>query len=161
MDFIRDEGRMAIVFEGFVRNFFRKEQNSYKVRREHIKWAIVEPGCHDTYLPGMETDASLTARDHSRKIVLETKYYKNVFKSHLGTQEKLISANLYQLYAYLKNLESRGGVDTNCEGILLYAAVDQLVDFRFSLPGHDLRVKTLNLNQDWKLIHTELLGILA
>ena len=161
MDFVRDEGRMAAVFEEFVRNFYRKEQNSFKVGREYIKWAIAESGAHDAYLPGMETDTSLTAKDHSRKIVVETKYYKNVFQTRLGPQEKFVSANLYQLYAYLKNLESRGGVDSNCEGILLYAAVGQDVDFRFSLPGHDLRVKTLNLDQDWRGIHEELLEMVS
>lgn len=109
----------------------------------------------------METDTSLTAKDCTRKIVVETKYYKNMFQSRLGPQEKFISANLYQLYAYLKNLESRGGVDANCEGILLYAAVDQEVDCLFSLPGHSLRVKTLNLNQDWQEIHKELLGMVG
>lgn len=161
MDFVRDEGRMASVFEDFVRNFFRKEQDDYKVGREYIKWAIAQPGSHDVYLPGMETDTSLTARDQARKIVVETKYYKNVFQTHLGSQQKLISTNLYQLYAYLKNLEANGGVDADCEGILLYAAADQEVDFRFCLPGHDLRVKTLNLSQDWQGIHEELLSMVA
>jgi len=157
VDFIRDEGRMAAVFEDFVRNFFRKEQHDYRVGRDYIKWHRAQEGNHDAYLPIMQTDTSLTARDHSKKIVIETKYYKNVFQTHLGSQEKLISTNLYQLYAYLKNLEGNGGVDATCEGILLYAAVDQEVDFHYYFPGHDLRVKTLNLNQDWRAIHAELL----
>ena len=41
---------------------------------------------HDAYLPGMETDTSLTAKDNSRKIVVETKYYKNC--SRLGLDPK-------------------------------------------------------------------------
>ena len=161
MDFVRDDYRMAYVFEEFVRNFYRKEQTGFKVGREYIKWAIAELGAYDAYLPGMETDTSLTAKDNSRKIVVETKYYKNIFHTWRGSQEKFISAHLYQLYAYLKNLGSKGGVDSNCEGILLYAAVDQDVDFRSSRPGHDLRVKTLNLDQDWKGIYEELIGMVS
>ena len=100
-----------------------------------------------------------TAKDNSRKIVVETKYYKIIFHTRIGRQEKLISANLYQLYAYLKNLETRGGVDSNCEGILLYAVVDQDADFRFSLPCHDLRVKTLDLDRAWQEIHDKIFEI--
>jgi len=161
MDFIRDEGQMATVFEEFVRNFYRKEQSSFKVGREYIKWAIMEPGAHDAYLPVMKTDTCLTAKLGSRKIVIETKYYKDILTTNLYSKDKIKSENLYQLYAYLKNLEFEVGVNFNCEGILLYAAVDQDLDCHFSLPGHNLRVKTLNLNQDWQGIHKELLSMVG
>jgi len=161
MDFVRDESRMAHVFEEFVRNFYRKEQNLFNVKSEYIKWDIVKSGDFDAYLPGMKTDTSLTAKDDSRKIVVETKYYKNIFQSQFDSHKKFSSANLYQIYAYLKNLESKGGSNSNCEGMLLYAAVDQDIEYHYALPGHSLKVKTLNLDQDWQAIHKEMLSIVG
>lgn len=117
----------------------------------------------DAYLPGMQTDISLTAKDGSRKIIIETKYYSSGFKvfSWIGSSEKLISHNLYQLYAYLKNLEGRGGMNAKCEGILLYAGVGDNEEFRFALPGHTLLVRELNLDREWQLIDKDLQGLIA
>lgn len=157
-DFLRDENRMNLLFEEFVRNFLKLEQTDYKVSREHIPWALEKAGPQDHYLPQMETDISLTAKDGHKKIVIDTKYYASGFKTSakIGPGEKLISSNLYQLYSYLKNLETKSGINQHCEGILLYAAVDETADYTFSFPGHQLHVKTLNLNQDWKSIDDDL-----
>ena len=35
-DFFQDEKAMAILFEEFIRNFYKKEQTTYKVKRENI-----------------------------------------------------------------------------------------------------------------------------
>ena len=162
-DFLRDEGKMNLLFEEFVRNFFKMEQSDYKVSREHISWALEKAGPHDQYLPQMETDISLTAKDGSKKIVIDTKYYVSGFKAtaKMGSGDKLISHNLYQLYSYLKNLEAKGGVNQYCEGILLYAAVDETADLAFSMPGHRISIKTLNLDQDWKNIDADLRKVVA
>ena len=162
MDFFRDEKRMGELFETFVRNFYRKEQGEYEVGREHIKWACAATGKDDIYLPLMKTDISLTSKKEKRKIIIETKYYSTGFKapSWIGSQEKAISPHLYQLFAYLKNLEHCGGVNQTCEGMLLYATVDQDVTLRFSLPAHDVSIQTLNLNKPWQEIHRDLLSIL-
>jgi len=159
-DFFRDEGRMAALFEAFVRNFFRTEQTTYGVKSETIKWSLEAAGTDDDYLPSMITDTSLEAMDGSRKVVIDTKFYKEALKGHYD-KERVISANLYQIYAYVKNLEPQGGVNEDAEGVLLYPAVDQSLDLRFRLPGHTVRVKTLNLNQDWRQIHEDLMGIIA
>jgi 5-methylcytosine-specific restriction enzyme subunit McrC len=161
-DFLRDDKRMAQLFEQFVRNFYKKEQAFYDVSREKIHWYMDKVGKDDDFLPAMETDICLTAKDYSRKLIIETKYYSGGFKAQTwpGSREKLISENLYQLYAYLKNLESRKGINEKCEGLLLYAAVDEEADLCFNLSGHLVRVKTLNLNQDWRKIHSSMLGII-
>jgi 5-methylcytosine-specific restriction enzyme subunit McrC len=161
-DFVHDEGRMSTLFEEFVRNFYKKEQSEYDVTRDYIRWELLEPGDHDHFLPRMETDVSLRAKDGSKKIVLETKYYSGGYKvkGKDGIQDRLISYNLYQLFAYLKNLEKLGGYNANVEGILLYASIGEDADMSFTLPRHRLRVKTLNLNQNWRVIHAELLKII-
>lgn len=161
-DFLRDEKAMSDLFEAFVRNFYKKEQDAYSVSSEWINWYLEKAGGDDLFLPGMLTDISLAAKDGSRKIIIDTKYYRDGFKkkAKMGAGEKLISGNLYQMFAYLKNLERLGAINARCEGILLYAQAGEEADFHFSLPGHHLRVKTLNLNQDWRGIHQDLLALI-
>ncbi|WP_078427483.1 hypothetical protein [Alkalihalobacterium alkalinitrilicum] len=43
------------------------------------------------------------------------------------------------------------------EGMLLYPTVQQNVTLSYNFHGHPLSIKTINLNQDWELIHRDLL----
>jgi len=157
-DFFRDEHKMAYLFEAFVRNFYQKEQEAYRVRSEKIKWTLAEIGPDDTSLPVMQTDTSLEAKDGSRKLVIDTKYYKQALKTHYD-KDRVISANLYQIFAYLKNLEIQGGMNQYSEGVLLYPTTGDDLDLSFALPGHTVRVITLNLNQNWTQIHKALMAL--
>ena len=148
-----------MVFEDFVRNFFRSEQTEFSVRSEIIKWHVTAAEPHSiSYLPEMVTDISL--RSPSRTIIIDTKYYRQTLSSNWGS-EKIRSAHLYQLFAYLKNLEPRGGTDASAAGVLLYPTVGQNLDLHYVLGGHHVRIKTLDLNVHWKRIHAELLGIIG
>lgn len=72
------------------------------------------------------------------------------------THRKTVSsANLYQLFAYLKNKEKDPGWE-NCEGILLYPTVKDTLDLNYTLGGHRVRIYTINLNQHWSKISDEL-----
>ena len=55
-------------------------------------------------------------------MIIDTKYYKETLAVNFNT-EKIKSENLYQLFSYLMNVESKGGVNQHCEGILLYPTV--------------------------------------
>jgi 5-methylcytosine-specific restriction enzyme subunit McrC len=160
-DFVRD--KLADLFENFVRNFYRRElkEKAREVRREIISW-MVEGGSHSdlSYLPHMQTDISIEFEN--RKVIIDTKFYKNALQINPQSDKKtLISSNLYQMFAYLKNSEAKGGVNTTCEGILLYPTVNEELDVRYKVQGHFMRVKTLNLNQEWQQIHNELLSVVA
>jgi len=158
-DFLQDETRMAQLFEDFVRNFYKLEAAEYHVGREDIYW--YGKGLDDqssAYLPKMITDISIEGQDS--KVVIDTKYYKEALKTHYD-KEKIHSQHIYQIFAYLKNLEMRGGVNQHCTGVLLYPTVDNDVNFCTMLdPNHKLIVRTLNLNQDWGLIHEDLIDLL-
>jgi len=158
-DFIRDEERMAKVFEDFVFNFFRLEQSEYTVTRDRIEWdtAMTSPGAREL-LPEMRTDTSL--RSPSRTIIIDTKYYMAALSENFG-KERFRSEHLYQMFAYLKNLERREGPDSFAEGLLLYPAVSKSLDFAFKVQGHSIRLATINLNQSWSLIKQDLLNLLA
>ncbi|MEA3273507.1 MAG: 5-methylcytosine-specific restriction endonuclease system specificity protein McrC [Patescibacteria group bacterium] len=158
-DFIRDEVKMRMLFEDFVRNFYRKEQNEFSVTRELIAWNVKAENDEDmSYMPRMETDISLKSK--SKKIIVDTKYYKEAIKGQYKNKEKLISNNLYQMFAYINNIENKGGLNKKCTGILLYPTVKKDLDLKYKIPNHNLQIKTINLNQEWKKIHKDLLSVI-
>lgn len=159
-EFTGSDKSMAALFEAFVRNFYRKKQDHYTVRREDINWAARPLGSSSiAYLPKMQTDVTLES--DNRKIIIETKYYSNALTSRYEA-EKLNSANLYQLYAYLRNIEAKEGHRLNpaCEGMLLYPAVDYSLNEKYSFDSHLLQVKTVNLAASWQEIEKELLSFI-
>ncbi len=157
-DFVRDEKKMRKLFEAFVRNFYKHEQTQFKVRSENIQWDATPLNEESrSLLPKMQTDISLTASN--RKIIIDTKYYKDALQPHYNKQT-IISANLYQIHAYLTNIEARGGVNAHCEGMLLYPTVTQELALHYNVKGHRISVKTINLNQEWRQISCDLLKLL-
>jgi 5-methylcytosine-specific restriction enzyme subunit McrC len=62
-------------------------------------------------LPKMQTDISLTS--NTRKIIIECKYTPKAVKPHFGA-DKLISTHLFQINAYMDNLEP-GNLSDTCE----------------------------------------------
>ncbi len=160
-DILHDEMRMGDVFENFVRNFLRAEQTTYTVKRDEIAWDAEAPAEEDARrLPKMITD--ITLRSPDKTIVIDTKFYKETLqKGYRGTTKKVRSSHLYQLYSYLRNMESRTGPDATAEGMLLYPTVDEEVDLAYDVQGHRIYVKTINLAQDWQGIREDLLGLIG
>lgn len=157
-DFLRDKKKMASVFEHFVRNFYSKEQSIFTSTYELIDWdASVIEGSIDL-LPIMRTDISLQSSE--RKIIIDTKYYIEALGTYWDKQS-IRSPHLYQLHAYLKNIEKKGGVNQNCEGVLLYPTVQKELDEKYQIPGHKIMAKSLNLNQPWQGIYKDLMSIIA
>lgn len=160
VDILDDEVRMSSIFEKFVRNFYQREQNIFSVRSEVVSWDAENLTSEQAgYLPLMITD--LTLRSSSRTIVLDTKFYPQVLVSRYGGQPKIRSDHLYQLQAYIRNMERKGGTDGTSEGILLYPSnggSDVRLDMR--LAGHRMRVWTLDLSRPWKSIHDQLLQLI-
>ena len=157
-DFLQDEKRMAHLFEEFIRNFYKLEAKAEYVGREEIPWkaeVLTKDGA--SLLPKMITDVSIERT--GSKVVIEVKYYKEALAIHFD-QEKFHSPHMYQLYAYLKNLDAKGGINRNCPGILLYPTVEKDIRQDIVMDGHKVMVRTVDLNQHWKSIHSDLLEIL-
>ncbi|WP_174612910.1 5-methylcytosine restriction system specificity protein McrC [Virgibacillus ihumii] len=156
INFDQNAKAMAYVYEDFVRNFYKKELSGSKVYRENIYWNA--EGEDLSYLPRMETDISIEL--HNKKIIMDTKYYQNATASKLKNgNEKLISGNLYQLHAYLSNFKNRN--QKNLTGVLLYPTVDKDLDLFYNILGFNVKVCTVDLNQDWRKIQERLLGIVV
>jgi 5-methylcytosine-specific restriction enzyme subunit McrC len=101
------EEQLEHVFEGFVRNYLRRNQNAFHVSYKLFHWDPISGSDDDLdFLPRMETDVSLESAD--RQIVIECKYNKSsLVQSYRGDQQKIRPAHLYQLFAYLTNLSRR------------------------------------------------------
>jgi 5-methylcytosine-specific restriction enzyme subunit McrC len=160
-NFLENEEGMNEIFERFVRNFYKIEQTEFEVDTPKIEWNIKEKNANSKqYVPKMQTDIVLTSAN--RKIVIDTKFYSKTLQEQ-HNKKTIHSGNLYQMFAYLKNLEACGGeLNKRCEGILLYPTIDEKeYDLKYDLQGHDFSVKTVNLNSDWSEINRRLLDILV
>jgi len=156
MDFVRDKRQMAVLFENFVRTFYRVHTD-FRVRREDIGWQwSPADGFAEGLLPKMQTDISLTS--DARKIIIDCKFTPEATQQHYEA-ERLRSAHLYQINAYMDNLKGQWA-DT-CEMMLLYPTVDSPLSATFTHKGHKISIRTINLDQAWQSIHEDLLALVA
>ena len=160
-DFTADEVQMGRLFEAFVRNFYRREQHHYAVSTDVLRWR----GATATFaealplLPVMRTDITLT--NARRRLVIDTKYYREPLGGSRFAEPKLLAPHLYQLLSYLRNHSADAG--QAIEGLLLYPAspASGVLNLDYQLEGYRVRVRTLSLDQPWQRIHQELLAIVA
>lgn len=157
-DFTRDEKKMNQLFEAFIRNFYRNEQQTYHiVKKETIHWQFEQiDGESHQYLPQMETD--ITLENEQKKIIIDAKFYREVMTINYG-KEKIKSANLYQLFSYLLNQENDKPKTQTATGILLYPTVEKEYDLQFKYRKHEIHIKTVNLNAHWREIANRLLQL--
>lgn len=161
-DFLKDDDQMGRLFEEFVRNFYRMELSAkeYRISRDDIRWQFsASDSASLVLLPKMQTD--ITIRTASRKIIMDTKYYKDVLTHHHGT-EKLRREHLSQLFSYLKN-QVEPSSDPNsatAEGILLYATAGSQFRHDYQFESHRLAIRSVDLSGEWREIREGLLGCL-
>jgi 5-methylcytosine-specific restriction enzyme subunit McrC len=159
-DFTKDDKKMNQLFEAFVRNFYQIEQKRFKsVKKETIKWQFEQVDkVYDQYLPQMETD--ITLENATEKIIIDAKYYRETMIINYD-KEKIRSANLYQLFSYLLNQENSDPKTQTATGILLYPTIEKEYDLLFQYKQHNIQIRTVNLNSNWKNISARLKEIIA
>jgi 5-methylcytosine-specific restriction enzyme subunit McrC len=119
------------------------EQQEYLVQSEVMQWQLEG---NRSLLPSMKTDVSLTHKNGRQKIVIDAKFYKNIFQENYG-KSSFHSHNLYQLYTYLMHQPQ----ETSLRGILIYPFNGVEVDETFRWDNRTtLEVRTLNLDDSWK-----------
>lgn len=154
-EFIRDERAMARVFERFLFNFMKREVDGVKVKRDQISWqaeSVSDPTL--AMLPSMNTDISVEVQ--GARLIIDAKYYLNPLRSRWEA-DKLQSHNLYQLMSYLTNAAGEGGEEL--AGMLIYPRTDTDLKQSYVIQGYPVYVATLDLNQNWRDIHRDLLGL--
>ena len=155
-----DSNRMYRLYEEFVINFYRKEQSVYRVNSPSrvIQWH--DTGTQKKYssrIPRMEADVILEAPE--RRIIVDTKFYQETLGGRIG--QKLHSAHLYQMLAYLRNREATEKSSVCHEGLLLYPTTGEHVSIDVHLEGHLIRARTIDLSQDWRTIHASMIRMVS
>ncbi|MCY4474244.1 MAG: hypothetical protein OXC83_02280 [Chloroflexi bacterium] len=150
------------IFETFVANFFKLnlDLSVWSVNHHRrLSWQIDEAvTVGELIVPGMETDISVTHRENKQVLIFDTKFYKEPFKGRSG-KPTVNSGHLYQLYAYLSKSDDKER-PMRPTGILLYGEPSSGPgQLRTRIDGFPVFVKTLNLNQDWKNVETDLLCV--
>lgn len=119
VDVVKNKATMSAVFEAFLRNFYRHEQEEFAVSAEQFRWDATCCGPqHARYLPAMRADVTL--RKPGRTIIMDAKFHKTTLKSYRGGPERIRPGHLYQLLAYLQHTDKESRSPVEAEGILLY-----------------------------------------
>ncbi|USU11446.1 5-methylcytosine-specific restriction endonuclease system specificity protein McrC [Sphingomonadaceae bacterium OTU29THOMA1] len=156
---LRDERKMARVFEDFVRNYYRASQKAYSVKPLQFEWkAAPIAGDEQVRLPLMRADVYLQSA--KRRIILDTKYYAEMLQERHGSAS-FRSENLYQLFAYLQNDAAWNPELATAEGILLYPEVKQSLDATYDVHGHSVRLVTIDLARPWQEIEERLSSLIV
>ncbi len=151
-----DDQQMHRLYEKFVLEYYRKHYPRLKANPSFIDWNV-DDGESD-FLPQMKSDITLICG--SKTMIIDTKYYgRTMQKNSLYNKSSFISANLYQIFTYVKNRDKNNS--GNVSGVLLYAKTDEDItpDNDYSIGGNRISVKTLDLNADWAEIKGQLNAI--
>lgn len=143
------------------------ERGGKRINRAEAEAVVAElkRRCHDSacsersvgdMLPVMQTDIMLS---HGGKVlIIDAKYYGHTTQTQYDIHT-LHSANLYQIFTYVKNKEAElSNVPHEVAGMLLYARTDEAVqpNNSYQMSGNRITVKTLDMNCDFSVISEQL-----
>lgn len=165
LDFTRDEKIMNDIFESFLRNFYHQEcsQEYPIVKRTKIYFQLEALNAEDEdLLPEMETDVTLDNPKEGKRIILDAKYYNEMFVSRYGTSMKLRREHISQIQSYIDNQEDPQRPYTlQANGIMVYPKTDiDVTNKDYAFGDHILRFCTVDLGQDWRQIDQRLRQII-
>jgi len=147
------DDHMHRLFERFVLKYYQKHYPNYKASASQIDWNT-DDGVVDL-LPAMKSDITL---EHDGKIlIIDTKYYGRTMQTNsLYNSRSIHSANLYQIFTYVKNKDIHHSGDVS--GVLLYAKTDEEItpDNSYRMDGNRISVKTLDLDKEFAGIKSQL-----
>lgn len=150
-----DDQAMSRLYEKFILGYYQKEHPELRAYAPQIKWAVTDGV--DIQLPTMQTDIVLSDRSAKRTLIIDAKYYShNMQMKAPFTTQTIHSANLYQIFAYVKNWPATPG--ESVAGMLLYAGTDDEIQPNndYQISGNAISVKTLDLDCNFSLISAQL-----
>jgi len=149
----QDQQQMAVVFENFIRTFYRVHTD-FLVGREDIYWHWMAADERAAgLLPKMQTDISLVSG--TRKIIIDCKSRQKRRRKTLRGGKATVGPPVsdQRLHGYLREDK----LTETCQMMLLYPTVDLPLSATFTHKGHTISIRTINLYQPWQLIHRDLL----
>lgn len=156
-----DDQRMSRLYEKFLLEYYRQEHPELKARAARIPWALDDG--EDALLPALQSDILLENPAGDRVLILDAKYYRETLAKGRFDNRTIHSANLYQIFTYVKNQDANMKGPHTVSGMLLYAKTDEAIqpDQRYRMSGNRIDVKTLDLNRDFSEIRVQLDQIAA
>lgn len=147
---------MAMLYERFILEYYRQHHTHLtEIKAGQVRWNLVGDNSESMVrlLPTMQTDIML--RLGEKTLIIEAKYYGRTLQQYYD-KSSLHSANLYQIFSYVKNHDRNN--TGNITGVLLYAKTDEAItpDCTFNIGGNQIGATTLDLNVDFKLIASQL-----
>ena len=149
-----DEQRMCRLYEKFILEYYRKHYPQLSANAEQIPWQLDTES--KDMLPVMQSDIML--KKGNNVLIIDAKYYSHTTQVQYDTHT-LHSANLYQIFTYVKNKEIElGDKPHKVSGMLLYAKTDETIhpNSSYQMSGNQIDVKTLDLNCDFNKIKEQL-----
>jgi len=150
-----EESLLPTLFERFIFTFYKKHLPHSVSFQQQIKWKTE----NSDMLPKMSVDTIIST--DKLKLIIDTKFYSKTFQSNrFSDNQTVISGNLYQIFAYVKN-ETAWTLGKEVSGMLLYPQVEASLKKSYNLDGNNIFVQTVDLNQEFDVIKQELLNIYA
>lgn len=150
-----DEESLPKLYEKFILEYYRQHYPMLHATDKAIQWDI--PADTDPsmirLLPGMHSD--ITLRNNGLTLIIDAKFYKHSLSSYMDKQ-MLHSANLYQIFTYVKNEDKAGSGKVS--GLLLYARTTEETEpfLSVTMGGNLIEVRTLDLNRSFREISASL-----
>ena len=147
---------MSRLYEKFILEYY-SQHHTYltEVKSAQVRWNLVGDTSESMirFLPIMQTDIFLRLKE--KILIIDAKYYGGTLQQQYD-KYSLHSANLYQIFTYVKNQDK--DETGNVAGLLLYAKTEEAVtpDCIFNMGGNQIGAKTLDLNTDFKMIAAQL-----
>ena len=155
-----DDQRMSHLYEKFILEYYIAEHKELDAAAAQIPWSL-DNGV-GTLLPIMQSDVMLSDKGKHRILTIDAKYYTHSLAENRFDKYTIHSGNLYQIFTYVKNLDTElKDHDHTVSGMLLYAKTDEELypDNVYQMSGNEISVRTLDLNQDFSKIRAQLDGI--
>ena len=152
-----DDQRMSRLFEKFILEYYEAECSIARASSPQIKWALDDG--FGTMLPVMQSDIVLS--HGNRVLIIDAKYYTRATQRSFDVAT-IHSANLYQIFTYVKNKEAElADKEHEVSGMLLYAKTDEEIqpDGVYQMSGNQISVRTLDLGLPFEGIRQQLDGI--
>lgn len=146
-----DDARISAIYENFIKAYFRKHYPKLKASSKKLYLTNMTVD----NIPMMKTDITLEFED--RMLIIDAKFYNQILKENPIHGCKTISnAHLNQIFVYVDSQDpyKKG----NVSGMLLYAQTinEPSISRDFSMIGHSIYIRTLDMNSNWEEIKSNL-----
>jgi 5-methylcytosine-specific restriction enzyme subunit McrC len=148
-----DDTRISSIYESFIRAYYRKHYPFFNASSRKIN---INP-INISYIPTLKTD--ITLEYENRMLIIDAKFYSKIINDGIFGSKVISNNNLNQIFVYVDSQDPlKSG---NIKGMLLYSQTinEPVIDISYSMIGHDIFIKTLDMNSSWESITTKLNSI--